>query len=221
MVNTPVRILLADHQPLFRSGLRRLLDDDQRLQVVDEASTAEEAIEMALASQPDVVVLDVNIAGIGSFQAARRISTSCPGSRIIAISFETGVPFSADLLDAGVAGYLTKDCSFDEILEAIEVVCRGERYISAEVARQMALSMLPGNDMSLLDRLSQREMQVLMMVAQGQNTHDISDFLSLSSKTVSTYRYRLYEKLGVDNDVGLAHVALRHGVVASPESMAG
>lgn len=216
MENKPVRILLADYQALVRSGVRRLLGDCASYDVVAEASNGEETVEFAVSMKPDVILMDIYIPGIGGMKAVRTIRKLCPDVKIIIVSAETNAPFPAHLLDAGASGYLTKDCNVEEIMDAIEVVCQGERYISAEIARQMALSMMPGREKSLFDSLSQREMQILLLVAQGQNTHDISDQLSLSSKTVFTYRYRLYEKLGVDNDVALVQLAMRYGVVGSP-----
>lgn len=216
MENKPVRILLADYQALVRSGVRRLLGDCASYDVVAEASNGEETVELAVSMKPDVILMDIYIPGIGGMKAVRKIRSLCPDVKIIIVSAEVDAPFPAHLLDAGASGYLTKNCNVEEIMDAIEVVCQGERYISAEIARQMALSMMPGGKDSMFDCLSQREMQILLLVAQGRNTHDISDQLSLSSKTVFTYRYRLYEKLGVDNDVALVRLAMRYGVVGSP-----
>ena len=213
MEQKEIRILIVDNQELVRCGIRRLLDDMPSLSVVGEASSGEEAVNMARDLEPDVVLMDVQIPGIGGLEAARRMSRHSPGIGIIVVTLQVDDPFPAQLLDAGASGYLTKNCGIEEIADAIRVVSRGERYISADIARQMALSMLPGTEQSPFDRLSQRELQVMLMVAQGQNVHDISDRLCLSSKTISTYRYRLYDKLGVDNDVELTRLAIRHGIV--------
>ena len=110
-------------------------------------------------------------------------------------------------------GYVTKDCAAEEIISAVRKVHDGERYIDAELARQLALSKLPGYKKSPLEGLSQREMQVLLMVVQGRPIQDISDQLFISPKTVSTYRYRLFEKLGVSNDVELTRLAMRYGLI--------
>ena len=214
MEQTEIRILIVDNQELVRCGVRRLLDDLPHLSVVGEASSGEEAVQMVRDLKPDVVLMDVQIPGIGGLEATRRISRNAPGIGIIVVTLQVDDPFPAQLLDVGASGYLTKNCSIEEIADAIRVVSRGEHYISADIARQMALSMLPGTEQSPFDRLSQRELQVMLMVAQGQSVHDISDRLCLSSKTVSTYRYRLYDKLGVENDVELTRLAIRHGIVA-------
>lgn len=213
MEQPEIRIILVDQQELVRSGVRRLLEDMPQLHVVAEAGSGEEAVELTHTMKPDVVLMDVHIPGIGGLEATRRIAAADPLVRIIVVTLQADDPFPTQLLDAGASGYLTKHCSIEEIVDAIRTVTRGERYISADIARQMALSMLPGREESPFDRLSQRELQVMLMVAQGQNVHDISDRLCLSSKTVSTYRYRLYDKLGVENDVELTRLAIRHGIV--------
>jgi len=213
MEQPDIQILLVDHQELVRVGMQRLLDEVPRLCVVGEASSGEEAVQLSRSLKPDVVIMDVQIPGIGGLEATRRILRRNPDIRILVVTPQTDEPFPAQLLDAGASGYLTKNCGIEEIADAVRAVSRGERYISADIARQMALSMLPGREQSPFDRLSQRELQVLLMVAQGQNVHEISARLCLSSKTVSTYRYRLFEKLSVDNDVALTRLAIRHGIV--------
>ncbi len=213
MEQPDIQILLVDHQELVRVGMQRLLDDVPRLCVVGEASSGEEAVQLSRSLKPDVVLMDVQIPGIGGLEATRRILRRDPDIRILVVTPQTDEPFPAQLLDAGASGYLTKNCGIEEIADAVRAVSRGERYISADIARQMALSMLPGREQSPFDRLSQRELQVLLMVAQGQNVHEISERLCLSSKTVSTYRYRLFEKLSVDNDVALTRLAIRYGIV--------
>ncbi len=213
MEQRDIRILLVDQQKLVRCGLQRLLDDAPQLCVAGEASTGEEAVRLSRELRPDVVLMDVQVPGIGGLEAVRRISRSIPDIGIVMVALRDDDPFPTRLLEAGASAYLTTNCGIEEISDAVRVVCRGERYISANIARQLALSILPANRQSPFERLSQRELQVLLMVAQGQSVHDISRHLCLSSKTISTYRYRLYEKLGAVNDVELARLAIRHGIV--------
>jgi len=213
MEHLVIRILLVDHQEMVRCGLQRLLNDMPQLCVVGEACSGEEAVKLSRRLKPDVVLMDMQIPGIGGLEATRRISRGEVNIRIVVMASQVDDLFPIRLLDAGASGYLSKNCGIEEIADAICVVSRGERYISADIARQMALSALPGGEQSPFGCLSQRELQVMLMVAQGQSVHDISGHLCLSSKTISTYRYRLYEKLGVGNDVELARLAIRYGVV--------
>jgi len=213
MEQPEIRILLVDHQEMVRCGLQRLLNDMPPLCVVGAASSGEEAVQLSRSLKPDVVLMDVQIPGIGCLEATRRISRSEADIRIVVVASQVDDLFPIHLLDAGASAYLSKNCGIEEISDAVCAVYGGERYISADIARQMALSILPGGEQSPFERLSQRELQVMLMVAQGQSVRDISDHLCLSSKTISTYRYRLYEKLGVGNDVELARLAIRYGIV--------
>lgn len=205
-------ILLVDDHDLVRAGIRRLLEDQEDIDRLDEARSGEEAIACVRAQRPDVVLMDVHMPGIGGLEATRRINRYDPSIGIIVLTVSANQPYPSRLLEAGAAGYLTKDCDTDEMLEALRSVRAGERYVCSDIARQIALTVVPGQN-SPFDRLSHREMQVMLMVTQGQTVQTISDKLCLSPKTVSTYRYRLFEKLGVFNDVELTRLALRYGLI--------
>ncbi|RFA28966.1 two-component system response regulator UvrY [Alkalilimnicola ehrlichii] len=208
-----INVVLVDDHQLVRSGIRRLLDDAEDIQVCGEAASGEEALKLIKQCQPDVVLMDVNMPGIGGLEATRKLLRIDEQLKIIALTVHVDEPYPSRLLEAGALGYLTKGCDEDEIVSAIKTVVKGERYIGADIARQMALSGLSGMKKNPFDRLSQREVQVMMMITQGHKVQEISDVLCLSPKTVSTYRYRLYEKLGVENDVELTHLAIRHDMI--------
>ncbi|HJO35911.1 MAG: response regulator [Pseudomonadota bacterium] len=208
-----IRILLVDDHKLIRAGLRRLLAEREGIEIVAEADSGEQALTLAAEHAPDVVLMDVNMPGIGGLEATRKLVHFHPQMRVIALSVHRGEPFPSRLLEAGAAGYLTKDCDAAEIVAAIRKVHAGERYLDGELARDMALSRLSGTGPRGLGELSQREMQVMLMVVQGRPIPEISDTLFISPKTVSTYRYRLFEKLGVANDVELTRYAIRHGLI--------
>ncbi len=193
-----IKVLLVDDHQLVRAGIRRILDDAEDIEVCGEAGSGEEALKQVKQTRPEVVLMDVNMPGIGGLEATRKLVDE---------------PYPSRLLEAGALGYLTKGCDEQEILNAIRAVHVGQRYIGADIARQMALSGLSGKTKNPFDKLSQREIQVMMMITQGQKVQEISDILCLSPKTVSTYRYRLYEKLGVSNDVELTHLAIRHHMI--------
>lgn len=209
-----IKVLLVDDHKLVRSGIRRILDESEDMEVVAEAQSGEDALRLAGELRPDVVLMDVSMPGIGGLEATRKLVHFLPEVRIIALSVHKQDPYPGRLLEAGAMGYVTKDCAAEEIIKAVRTVCAGEHYIDAEVARAMALSKIPGHgSKGIFDELSQREVQVMLMVVQGKPIQEISDQLFISPKTVSTYRYRLFEKLGVNNDVELTRLAIRHGLI--------
>ncbi len=209
-----IRVLLVDDHQLIRTGIRRILDDAADLEVVGEADSGEEALRLTREAHPQVVLMDVNMPGIGGLEATRKLLRIDPDLCIVALTVHVDEPYPSRLLEAGALGYLTKDCNEAEIVRAIRTVAVGrQRYLSAGIAQQMALSGLAGGARNPFERLSQREVQVMLMVTEGNRPQEISDRLCLSPKTVSTYRYRLYEKLGVTNDVELTRLAIRHGLI--------
>lgn len=208
-----ISVLLVDDHKLMRTGIKLILDETADIRVMGEASSGEEAVERARALKPQVILMDVSMPGIGGLEATRKLAMSLPDTRIIVLSAQTAEPYPMKLLEAGAAGYLTKDSAGDEIVTAIRRVLAGERYISADIARQLAMQAVNKTSTSPFDQLSSREMQVMIMATGGHSVQAISDKLHLSPKTVSTYRSRLFEKLGVNNDVELTHLALRYGVI--------
>jgi len=208
-----IGVLLVDDHKLIRTGIKLMLDKTADIRVLGEASSGEEAVEQARALKPQVILMDVSMPGIGGLEATRKLAMSLPDAKVIVLSAQTAEPFPMKLMEAGASGYLTKDSAEDEIVTAIRRVVAGERYIAAEIARQLALQAVNRSAGSPFDQLSQREMQVMIMATKGHSVQEISDKLHLSPKTVSTYRSRLFEKLGVANDVELTRLALRYGVI--------
>lgn len=206
-----IRVLLVDDHKLIRVGLRNLLEAESDIEIVGEAAEGEAALERARELKPDVVVLDINMPGMNGVEATRKLARLNPAPRILIVSVHHQDPVPTRLLEAGAAGYLTKETAADEIVTAVKQVHAGRRYLSADIAREMALGQLGGG--SPLSTLSDREMEVLLLVANGMNIQDIAEKLHVSPKTVATYRYRLFEKLDVQNDVELARYALRHGLI--------
>ncbi len=210
-----IGVLLVDDHKLIRTGIKLMLEKTADIRVLGEASSGEEAVEQARALKPQVILMDVSMPGLGGLEATRKLAMSLPDAKVIVLSAQTAEPFPMRLMEAGASGYLTKDSAEDEIIIAIRRVNAGERYIAAEIARQLALQAVNRNNSSgsPFDQLSQREMQVMIMATKGHSVQDISDKLNLSPKTVSTYRSRLFEKLGVANDVELTRLAMRYGVI--------
>jgi two-component system invasion response regulator UvrY len=208
-----INILLVDDHELFRAGMRSILEQHEELTVVGEAASGEAAVDFVRKAPPDVVMMDINMPGIGGLEATRKIARISDTVKVIAVTVLSDDPFPSQLLDAGAKAYISKGCPAEEMFEAIKTVVGGRPYISNEVARKVTLAKLTGGEGSPLDKLSAREMQVMMMITRGESTQAISDSLFLSPKTVSTYRHRLYEKLDVSNDVELTHFAIRHGLL--------
>lgn len=210
-----INILLVDDHCLVRTGLRKLLEDSPSISVMGEAKDGEEAINIVKENKPDVIMMDVNMPGMGGLEATRKLLQIDPELKIIVVTVYGEEPFPTQLLKAGARGYLTKSCGVEEMIKGIKRVYDGQRYISMDVAQHLAMTMLPGVNNSPLETLSQRELQVMLMLTRGLKVQEISDRLCLSPKTVSTYRYRLFDKLGVDGDVELTHMAMRHGMLDS------
>jgi two-component system invasion response regulator UvrY len=208
-----IYVLIVDDHDIVRIGIKRLLDDVRGIKVIAEAESGEQALEKIRRRRPDIILMDVNMPGIGGLEATRKLLKVDPTLKIIALTVHGEEPYPTRMLEAGAEGYVTKGCGLEEMVTAIKTVHKGERYVGDEIAQQVALGKLPGGVRSPFDKLSQREIQVMLMVTQGYTIQEISDQLCLSPKTISTYRYRLYEKLAVENDVELTHLAMRHGMV--------
>ena len=213
-----IRIMLVDDHDLFRAGVRSILQAQDGMVVVGEYANGEDAVNAVRTEAPDLILMDVNMPGIGGVEATRKILKIAPNARVIAVTVLSDDPFPNQLLDAGARGYISKGSGSEEMLEAIRMVMRGQHYISGDVAQKLTLANFrKGGESSVLGTLSAREMQVMMMITQGQGNQQISDTLFLSPKTISTYRHRLYEKLDVSNDVELTHLAIRHGLLENAQ----
>ncbi|AOE85045.1 chemotaxis protein CheY [Pseudomonas sp. TCU-HL1] len=191
-----------------------MLADIEGLQVVGQADSGEEALKKARELKPDVVLMDVKMPGIGGLEATRKLLRSHTDIKVVAVTACEEDPFPTRLLQAGAAGYLTKGAALEEMIQAIRQVFAGQRFISPQIAQQLALkSFQPQASGSPFDLLSEREIQIALMIANCQKVQSISDKLCLSPKTVNTYRYRIFDKLSISSDVELALLAVRHGMV--------
>lgn len=203
---------MVDDHDLVRTGITRMLADIDGLQVVGEGDSGESALKLARELRPDVVLMDVKMPGIGGLEATRKLLRSHPDIKVVAVTVCEEDPFPTRLLQAGAAGYLTKGAGLDEMVQAIRLAFAGQRYISPQIAQQLALKPFQPQG-SPFDTLSEREIQIALMIVGCQKVQIISDKLCLSPKTVNTYRYRIFEKLSVTSDVELTLLAVRHGMV--------
>jgi two-component system invasion response regulator UvrY len=211
--NLLINVLIVDDHDIVCAGVGRLLSDVKGINVIGEARSGEDAVRVAKEKRPDVVLMDVKMPGIGGLEATRKMLRNNPEIKVIALTVCGEEPFPSKLLQAGAAGYLTKGSSIDEMVLAIRSVYAGKRYIGPDIAQQLALKKITDGEGSPMDLLSERELQVMMMITAGHKVQYISDMLYLSPKTVNSYRYRLFDKLGVSSDVELTHLAIRHGIL--------
>jgi two-component system invasion response regulator UvrY len=213
-----IRVLVVDDHELVRSGITRMLADNPDLDVIGKASSGEDAIEFVRQTRPDIVLMDIRMPGIGGLEATRRILRIDDSIRVIVVTACADDPYPTRVMQSGASAYITKGADIKEMVRAIRMAHSGQRYISPEIAQKMALKQMSGDhgddgELSLFERLSEREMQIAMMVVDCQKVQDISDKLCLSPKTVNSYRYRIFEKLEISSDVELALMAVRLGLL--------
>ena len=210
---TPIRVLLVDDHALVRAGIRRLLEDAGTVTVISESASSQEAMQAARRERPDVVLMGMNGLCLGVLDGARRFQRQIPAVKVVVMSVDASMVIPDRLVQSGIQGCLTKNCTEEELLEALHTVHRGERYISLQLARQLADKRLSDEPRSPFELLSHRELQVALLVSQGRNTAQIAETLCLTGTTVNGYRCRIMDKLGVRTEVQLTHLALRHGVI--------
>jgi two-component system invasion response regulator UvrY len=208
-----IQVLIVEDHELVRAGLRRILEDNQHIGPVAEAQSGEAALKYCREHAPDIVLLDINLPGLSAFEITRRIKHMGGATAVIILASHAKAPYPIRLLDAGARGYLTRDCDAAELLRAVQTVHSGTTYIGAEAAKQLALSILPGTADSPFEELSAREMEVMLKLTQGRRVSDIASMMCLSPKTIATYKYRIYDKLGTRNEVGLLRMAMRYGLL--------
>ena len=209
-----IRLLIVDDHELVRTGIMRMLADVTDLEVIGQACSGEEALDMVRDLEPDVVLMDIRMPGIGGLEATRKLKQRHPEVKIIAVTACEDEPFPSRLMQAGANGYLTKGTDMPEMLQAIRQVATGNYYLNPYIAQQLALQPFTNSQLdNPMASLSERELQVGLMIAQGHKTQHVAEMLNLSPKTVNTYRYRIFEKLGLENDVELALYAVRHRLI--------
>lgn len=208
-----INLLIVDDQEIVRAGLRLILESGGNIKVIGESATGETAVQMCRDIRPDVIVLDISLPGLSAFECTHRLKRVLPAGGIIILAAHAKSPYPTRLLDAGASGYLTRDCGPSELLEAVCAVAAGNRYIGSEAAKQLALSILPGTTESPFDELSAREMEVMLKLTEGNRIPDIASLMCLSPKTVATYKYRIYDKLGTRSEVDLVRMAMRYGLL--------
>lgn len=208
-----IRVALIDDHELVRTGYRLILSAQPDIEIVGEAEDGQAGLQLLKRLEPDVAMVDVQMPGLNGIEVTDRARRSNLRTRIVIVSMVSESPFPRRLLAAGASGYVTKGCAAAELVKAVRTVADGRRYLAASVAERLALDALDGNAGSPFEALTTRELEVAMMLSSGQDMQLIAKTLKLSPKTVATYKYRLFEKLEIDNTVALAHLAGIHGLM--------
>jgi two-component system invasion response regulator UvrY len=208
-----MRILLVDDHAIVRAGLARLLQDEFAGVVLDEASNAPEAEQRIAENPPDIVLLDISLPGRSGLDLLPEIRTVAPSARVIVLSSFADPQFAVRAIRDGASAYLTKERAPRELIEAIRTVSGGRRFIGAELAEQLAALLASDHAGQPHESLSPREFEVFRLIASARSVSEIAAELGLSVKTVSTYRVRILEKMGLSSNAELMQYALRHGLV--------
>jgi DNA-binding NarL/FixJ family response regulator len=208
-----IRIAIVDDHALIRAGLREFFSDQIDFTVVAEAATGREAIDIVRKAEVDVIVLDISMPDQSGVDALTAIKARAPDLPVLILSGFPEAHYATTLLRQGASGYLNKDCDPDEIVRAIRTVHRGRKYISAGFAEQLADGLNDTGDKPLHEQLSKRELQVFLRLAQGETVGHMAESLSLSAKTISTFRTRVMEKMKLVSNSDLTHYALKNGLI--------
>lgn len=216
-MKTIIRVLLADDHAVLRSGLRLLLTGTNEYEIVGEASSGTETLSLAEQLQPDLILLDLSMPALGGLEALPTLRKLVPSARILILTMHDDPQYLRQALKHGASGYVLKKAADAELLSALRAVLRGEVYVHPSMTRVLLEDILPEtqsrNHEQSWDALSEREQEVLKMVALGHTSAEIADRLSLSAKTVETYRARGMEKLGLRSRAALVKFALQEGLM--------
>ena len=205
-----MKILIADDHTIFREGLKHILTEYPDMIVADEARNGREVLDKIWNNDYDMVLLDISMPGMTGLEALKQLKNDKPKLPVLVLSMHPEEQYAVRPLRAGASGYLTKESAPDELMTAIRKISQGRKYITSSLAERLALEMEADSEKPLHDVLSDREYQVLRMIAEGKTVKHIAEELSLSIKTVSTYRTRIMEKMKMASNAELMHYAMKH-----------
>ncbi|MFH2122722.1 MAG: response regulator transcription factor [Pseudomonadota bacterium] len=210
-----IKVLIADDHSLVRAGLRRIIEESKDIKVTAEAEDGRQALTQLKESLPDVAVIDISMPGMDGFELIEHIKESAPDLPIIVLTMHEEDQYVFRAIKAGAKGYVTKRSAPEQITEAIKKVYHGGRYLTQTAAEALAVHVagIQNEHRSLLDGLSNREVQVLRRLALGQTNREIADSYNISVKTVDTYRLRLLKKLNLRNNADLSRFAIQHNLI--------
>jgi two-component system invasion response regulator UvrY len=208
-----IRVVIVDDHAIVRTGLRQFLSEHVDLRVTGEASDGKEVLELLRQGEVDVILMDLSMPGHGGVDALAAVKARAPDLPVLILSGFPEAHYATALLRQGASGYLNKECDPEEIVSAIRTVVRGRRYITPAVAELLADNLSGDTDKPLHETLSERELQVFLRLARGETVGHIADSMSLSVKTVSTYRTRVMEKMKLASNSDLTYYALKNGLI--------
>ena len=210
-----IRVLIADDHAIVRHGLSRSIQQQEDMEVVGQAGDGHSAVELARELNPNIILMDVSMPNLNGIEATRAILRDAPGTRVIALSMHSAKRYVREMFRAGASGYLLKDCEFDELIQTIRLIAEGQTYISPTISRvavEDCMHDAPGEKGSAFSVLTQREREVLQLMAEGNSTKQIAMRLYISPKTVEAHRLRIMNKLDIDSVALLTKYAIQEGL---------
>ncbi|PHS32966.1 MAG: DNA-binding response regulator [Methylophaga sp.] len=213
-MSTSIKVLLADDHAVVRSGVRRLLEQHDGIEVIAEADSGEQAYLLFGEHLPDVLVMDMSMPGMGGLEASRRIIARHSHAKVIIFSMHENATFATQALTSGAVGYVAKSGDADDLVHAVRDVAAGKNYLSAIMAQKIAMQSLAGDE-NPTHKLTAREFEVFRFLAEGKIVDEIAKILNLGQKTVANYQTLLKQKLGVNSPVELVRLAIKYGVIES------
>lgn len=209
-----IKIILVDDHAMLRHGLSRSFEQEEDIDIIGQAQDGFAAIDLAKELSPDVMIMDIGMTGLNGIETTRRIVQENPSIKVIGLSMHSSDKYVREMFRSGASGYLLKDCSFDELVEAVRTVMSGKTYISPAIGDMIIkeYTSKEDEDKSVFSILSQREREVLQLLAEGQTTKQIGQKLFISPKTVEAHRLRIMDKLQIDNIAQLTKFAIQEGL---------
>jgi two-component system invasion response regulator UvrY len=208
-----IKVLIVDDHSIVREGLKQILSETSDIKVTDEAGNGQEALEKVWKNRYDVVLLDISMPGRSGLDILKQIRSDKPALHVLILSVSPEEQYAIRALKAGASGYLTKESTPNELITAVRKVSEGKKYVSASLAERLASHLEVKAGGSLHESLSDREYEVMCMIASGKPVKEIAEDLLLSVKTISTYRARIMEKMGMKNNAQLTHYAINSKLV--------
>ncbi|NYT47264.1 MAG: response regulator transcription factor [Candidatus Methanofishera endochildressiae] len=208
-----IKVILVDDHAVVRVGFKMLLATDERIEVIAEAERGEEAMQLYKAMQPDIMVIDISMPGIGGLEAIRRICARDSRAKILVFSVHNEQVFINQAIKAGAKGFISKNSAADILVDAIQQIVKGDTYIEGGLTRENEDNATPGDHQKIIDGLSSREFDIFILLAKGKTAHKISEEMCLSYKTIANYSTQIKKKLNVASVTELTHIALLSGMV--------